>query len=104
MNDMKAITLKQLNEWLNKNKGYTWFLGEGGGFQPENRPLIKYFDFVLDTRTMEVFCIKFRLLDTEMVLSTANQSLNETVLANNFETILDYLDYEINKVKLVGRY
>lgn len=52
-----CVSLKQFHEWLQKNKHRTWYLGEGGGFQREGTPMIKYFYPKFDSRCMKIFRI-----------------------------------------------
>jgi len=78
----KPITLKELNEWIKKNKKRTWFLKE----MPTTFE-VKYLRFSLDTRTMTIFNIQ-----TE---SFKNLTVD---YREKFDgTILDLLDHKLEK-------
>ncbi len=57
---MKDISLLEFNNWVEKNKNLTWYLGDGGGFRSGFTPYIKYFYLSFDTRDMSIFAIKVR--------------------------------------------
>ena len=94
-NDMEGVSLKEFHEWLQKNKHYTWFVGEDGGFRQGGKALVKYIDLGFDTRDMQVFRLKAQILDTEVLVTTANQCINPIVQEHKFKTILDYFDFHI---------
>ena len=57
----RSVTLVELDNWLNKNKHLTWFIGQGGGFDSRNekaKSLIKYIYPSFDARTMDIFAIE----------------------------------------------
>ena len=94
-NEMKAITLKELNDWLSKNKKYTSFLGEGGGWHQGGSPILRYLEFYFDTRMMHIFTIKFEHRGVNRVITTTNQIVNDVVQEHKFASLLDYLDYVV---------
>jgi hypothetical protein len=56
---MRAVTMREVTEWVEKNEHHTWSIDDGGGFDPSSggSPIIKYLSFNLDTRDMKIFRI-----------------------------------------------
>lgn len=96
-NDMEGVTLQQIHEWLKINRKYTWCIGEGGGFNIGGKPMVKYFDYILDTRDMQVFNIKCEIAGEHVMITTANQCFDKLVQEKKFKNVLEWLDYEIAK-------
>jgi hypothetical protein len=94
-NSMEAVSLPELHEWMMKNREYTWYMDQKTWLSSKRE--FKYFDFAMncrvDTRDMVVYYLKLDINNKEVVITTANQSLDPIVQANKFKNILEYLEF-----------
>jgi hypothetical protein len=90
MNKLKEITLKELHDWIEKNKHITWDVTSFNQdtLKKPGHLKGKYIDFSIDTRSMRIFSLRLRGVGTPIDIH-----INEP----GEGTILDALDQKLSE-------
>lgn len=76
----KEVTLKELNDWIQKNLHRTWFRGQKPGSLEDWTMEMKYIRFNLDTRDMKIFSLTTRGLGKEITVDFRDDDKDWTIL------------------------
>ena len=85
---MRAVSIKELTDWIDKNKKHTWNFKDKNYSKKTLR--MKYIDFSLDTRDMNVWMLTISGMRDEFHVRDDNKEDGKTIL----DAAQEFLDKE----------